>query len=509
MKQCHKGRRGALGVEECLTAGARLGQCQDMSAAEYNLAGKYRPKTFGEVAGQEGAVKVLSALALSGAPVQQILLAGPSGAGKTTLARIFAAELMCTSGAGICGKCESCMAFQKGSHPDVVEIDAASYGGVDQVRELAGSATHAAMLSEWRVYILDEAHGLTHGGGQAFLKLLEEPPEKVIFILATTDPQKLPIAVRGRCLQLEVTTPQVGELVSNILRVCKAEGWNVSKETAGAVVAASDSELGVRGTLMTLSKVSSWLASGDEKTARKLLGSAESGLLQDVVEDVLQGRVNEVLEKTGKLLAGTSPGVVKTQMSNLLVKSLYSGSPRNDKELLGEIRLLKEISEADPTTRSIALALAVTAVETQQEAGEGRVVLGKGEDAKAGETPLLGKGAEEPKSEGTPEEKPPSAEQAAGNAEGGAKKPSVPESEDVPASEPERKPAAVARRAVSEASLLNAVSAKGVKAALALRKGSIKISDDTYEISAQSNEELATAIAELVAEGWPITITWR
>lgn len=270
-----------------------------------SLAVRHRPRRFADVAGQRHVVAVLRAAAGRRQPPQQILLAGPSGLGKTTLARIFAAALFCTDpqpDGDACGTCTSCDAVTGpgGFHPDVIEMDAASTGGKDEIRELATRATLAPLQSPWKVYIIDEAHGLTSAGSQAFLKTLEEPPPHVLFIFATTDPDKLPAAIRGRCSIHEVLPPDGPAILANLRRVSDAEAWTLPESTLEAVVAASDPALGMRGTVMTLEKLSSVLVPGQppsDSDLEAILGAVSPARLAHLTGAIDDG------DRPGSLLA--------------------------------------------------------------------------------------------------------------------------------------------------------------------------------------------------------------
>lgn len=262
----------------------------DVSAT---LATRYRPKSFATLTGQQHVTKVLrQALADRQVP-QQLLFSGGSGLGKTTVARILAAALLCEAPMGTrdradaCGKCESCLdVLTPGRHhPDVIEFDAASNGGKDEIREIAARAQLVPLRGPVKVYIIDEAHGLSGAGGQAFLKLLEEPPAHVVFMLCTTDPQKMLKTNRGRCVEFELLTPNRNELVANLQRVCTAEGWSCPEHVLDIVLGATDTDLGVRGTLMTLAKLSGPLIAGgaiDDDVVADLLGVAPQRLVAAV-----------------------------------------------------------------------------------------------------------------------------------------------------------------------------------------------------------------------------------
>lgn len=231
-----------------------------------SLATRYRPRRLADVVGQRHATSVLRRAVLAGTLPQQLLFSGGSGLGKTTLARCVAAALLCETpvDGDACMECESCRDISTAGriHPDVVEFDAASNGQKEQIKELASRAATAPVRGKHRIYIIDEAHGLSLGGGQAFLKLLEEPPPHVIFMLATTDPEKMLRTNRGRCIEFELHRPSDDEIAEHLVKVATAEGWELTDEAARAVLAATDPALGLRGLLMTLEKLSDTLAWG-------------------------------------------------------------------------------------------------------------------------------------------------------------------------------------------------------------------------------------------------------
>src|SRR5262245_6707485 len=174
-------------------------RCTPVALALYR---KYRPQTFGEVIGQEHVTEPLIQALRSGRLNHAYLFSGPRGCGKTSSARILARSLNCAKGPtpDPCGECDSCVALGPGSPGsiDVIEIDAASHGGVDDARDLREKAFFAPVASRYKVYVIDEAHMVTTGGFNALLKLVEEPPEFVVFVFATTDPEKVLPTIRSR-----------------------------------------------------------------------------------------------------------------------------------------------------------------------------------------------------------------------------------------------------------------------------------------------------------------------
>lgn len=270
----------------------------DLQDLTRNLAVRYRPRSFATVTGQVHVVEVLRRAVLADRVPQQLLFSGGSGLGKTTIARIVASAMLCETPVGTrdrgdaCGSCASCVSAASGTHPDIIEFDAASHGGKDEIRDIAARAQVLPLRGRLKIYIVDEAHGLSNAGGQAFLKLLEEPPAHVVFMLCTTDPQKMLKTNRGRCVEFEMLPPTRSELKKNLERIAVAEGWQVPDGVFEAVLDASDQDLGVRGTVTTFAKlasvlqdakpaspemIASLLGAPSPKAVRQLLSAIESG----------------------------------------------------------------------------------------------------------------------------------------------------------------------------------------------------------------------------------------
>lgn len=197
---------------------------KDTQMAAYQvLARKWRPKTFADLVGQQHVVKALQNALDKGRLHHAYLLTGTRGVGKTTIARILAKSLNCENATHgePCGVCQSCRDIDAGRFVDLLEIDAASNTGIDNIREVLENAQYAPTVGKYKVYIIDEVHMLSKSAFNAMLKTLEEPPEHVKFILATTDPHKVPITVLSRCLQFvlrNMTTQQVADHLAHVLK---------------------------------------------------------------------------------------------------------------------------------------------------------------------------------------------------------------------------------------------------------------------------------------------------
>lgn len=201
----------------------------------------YRPETFEEILGQEHIIRILKNQLNTDSVSHAYLFCGTRGTGKTTTARILAKGVNCLSGAdGPCGTCASCKAIKEGTFMDVIEIDAASNNGVDNIRELRESVKYPPAVGKKKVYIVDEVHMLSSGAFNALLKTLEEPPEYVMFILATTEPQKLPATILSRCMKLDFKRVPEGVLAEGMGAICSEKDIQISKEALRLIAANAD-----------------------------------------------------------------------------------------------------------------------------------------------------------------------------------------------------------------------------------------------------------------------------
>src|SRR5438094_4597315 len=202
------------------------------------LARKWRPKTSAELYGQEHVVRALGSALSRNRLHHAYLLTGTRGVGKTTIARILAKSLNCETGitATPCGICAACVAIDEGRFVDLIELDAASNTGIDNMREILDNARYAPTVGRYKVYLIDEVHMLSKAAFNSMLKTLEEPPEHVKFVLATTDPQKIPVTVLSRCLQFNLKPLAPTLIAARLAHILDAESI-VYDEGAIALIA--------------------------------------------------------------------------------------------------------------------------------------------------------------------------------------------------------------------------------------------------------------------------------
>src|SRR6266581_1750143 len=256
-----------------------------------SLYRKYRSQTFADLVGQDAASRALQGAIISSRVSHAYLFSGSRGTGKTSAARLLAKALNCTGRARDtaepCNKCQSCAEMTAGSALDLIEIDAASNRGIDEIRDLREKVNLAPALGPFKVYIIDEAHMLTEPAFNALLKTLEEPPPHVVFVLCTTDAQKIPLTVIGRCQQFVFRRLGEDQIVARLSHIAATEKVKVDAEA-----------MGLLDQLVPLAEGPISL-----EAARSLLGIADPRLLDGLLADVLAGRAAEALEELNRIYA--------------------------------------------------------------------------------------------------------------------------------------------------------------------------------------------------------------
>lgn len=261
------------------------------------LARKWRPRNFSEVVGQQHVLRPLFNALQTGRLHHAWLLTGTRGVGKTTIARILAKSLNCEQGvtAQPCGECAACVAIDQGRFVDLLEIDAASRTKVEDTRELLDNVQYAPTQGRYKVYLIDEVHMLSRHSFNALLKTLEEPPEHVKFLLATTDPQKLPITVLSRCLQFNLKALSRDDISRHLQHVLSAE--NITFEEPAIIALAKAAQGSLRDALSLTDQA---IAQGDHAVTmagvQQMLGSVPSYQLATILQQVLVGDAEAMLQ---------------------------------------------------------------------------------------------------------------------------------------------------------------------------------------------------------------------
>ena len=288
------------------------------------LARKYRPETFKDLVGQAAMVQTLKNAFDADRIAQAFILTGIRGTGKTTTARIIAKGLNCIGldqkgGPTVepCGKCSNCTAIIEGNHVDVLEMDAASRTGVDDIREIIESIYYKASSGRFRVYIIDEVHMLSNNAFNALLKTLEEPPKHVKFIFATTEIRKVPVTVLSRCQRFDLRRIEPEEMIALLQRIAKSEGVNVSEDAFRMITRASEGS--ARDATSLLDQAISHGGGGsDAKHVRDMLGIADRGRVLDLFKMIMQGDAAAALtELNSQYSDGADPIVVLKDLAEI------------------------------------------------------------------------------------------------------------------------------------------------------------------------------------------------
>jgi DNA polymerase-3 subunit gamma/tau len=307
-----------------LDLGPGSGASAGPSAGYRVLARKYRPATFADLIGQEAMVRTLTNALASGRLAHAFMLSGVRGIGKTTTARIIARALNCIGPDGNgeptaspCGVCQHCTAIAADRHMDVIEMDAASRTGVDEIRELLDGVRYRPTSARYKIYIIDEVHMLSRNAFNALLKTLEEPPEHVRFVFATTEIRKVPITVLSRCQRFDLRRIDQERLARHLADIAGREGADVDPAALHLLARAADGS--VRDALSLLDQAIAHAGgSVDDETVRRMLGLADRTVTYDLADAVLRGAIAEALALVAaQYRAGADPAEMLSDLLDL------------------------------------------------------------------------------------------------------------------------------------------------------------------------------------------------
>lgn len=318
---------------------------------------KYRPSKLKEVVGQAVIIQILRQILKSGSIPHSFIFAGTRGIGKTTIARIFAKAINCeilTTG-DACGKCTNCLAIEQEETVDIVEIDGASNNGVDEIRDLRDKCVFLPQNLKYKVYIIDEVHMLTTAAFNALLKTLEEPPKHIVFILATTEPHKIPKTIQSRCMNFSFLTLTEAEIEGQIIEVAKKEKITLDKEAATLI--AKKAEGAMRDALVLLDKAVAYAGEKiNKETVLKIIGGVDENEILKIINSLDNADLaNAVAQLDTLLKAGKSENsIINAFIDNFkqILLKISTGEPNPFKKL-NKTKILEIFSELNALVKEI------------------------------------------------------------------------------------------------------------------------------------------------------------
>ena len=332
------------------------------------LARKYRPQRFADVAGQDHVTRTLLNALSQNRIAHGYIFSGHRGIGKTTIARIVAMALNCRTTIGTearptpepCGICESCTEIRQGNAVDVIEIDAATNRGIDEIRELRDAARYSPARDRYKIYILDEAHQITEAAFNALLKTLEEPPAHVIFMMATTEPENIPQTIRSRCQHFSFHAVKFDDILAQLRSIAAQEQVTAEDAALALLAEAGDGSMRDALSIMDQAIASAPVEAGrpvlSSAQIRELMGAVPNAVFERLLEAVAAGQSAELMEQLNLLVnAGHSPSSLARQMARYLRNTLMA-------KLGGEQTELLQIS-GDERSRAARTALLFTEEE--------------------------------------------------------------------------------------------------------------------------------------------------
>jgi DNA polymerase-3 subunit gamma/tau len=311
------------------------------------LARKYRPQRFSDVVGQDHVTRTLAHALQQERVAHGYIFSGHRGIGKTTIARILAMALNCRNKIGSperptpepCGVCDSCKEIRAGNSLDVVEIDAATNRGIDEIRELRDAARYAPARDRYKIYLLDEAHQITDAAFNALLKTLEEPPAHVVFMMATTQPEDIPQTIRSRCQHFSFHAVKFADIVAQLTQIAGQEGILADPQALALLAEAGDGSMRDALSIMDQAIASAPMVDGkaklDGEEIRELMGTVPDAVFERILEATGEGQSAAVMEELNRLLnAGNSPSQMARQLVRYLRNCLMAKLGGEKTELL-------------------------------------------------------------------------------------------------------------------------------------------------------------------------------
>ncbi len=324
---------------------------------------KYRPRKFSEIVGQDHVKKILTRAIMEGKVSHAYIFAGPRGTGKTTTARILVKALNCENreGAEPCGKCYACRAIDEGTFMDVVELDAASNRGIDEIRKIKEGASFRPIEGKYKAYIIDEVHMLTKEAFNALLKTLEEPPPHVVFILATTNLEKVPPTIISRCQVLEFRNLPRKLIIKRLKEICEKEGIEATDEALEYI--AKKSMGGMRDAITILEQV--WKFSGkkiDVRSVEEALGLIDSDVIEKYLDAILSGDIEKVIDVVNDVYySGKDMDVLFQEALDMVLELIENGKTEYlniTQDLLRAVREIKFFENKRIYALAFSLSLA-------------------------------------------------------------------------------------------------------------------------------------------------------
>ena len=311
------------------------------------LARKYRPQQFSDVAGQDHVTRTLMNALGQQRLAHGYIFSGHRGIGKTTIARILAQALNCRREIGSaerptpepCSACESCTEIRQGNAVDVIEIDAATNRGIDEIRELRDAARYAPSRDRYKIYILDEAHQITDAAFNALLKTLEEPPAHVVFMMATTEPENIPQTIRSRCQHFSFHAVRFDDILAQLRGIAAKESVEAEDAALALLAEAGDGSMRDALSIMDQAIASAPVTGGrpvlEAAQIRELMGSVPNAVFERLLEAVAEGQSSQLMEQLNTLInAGHSPSSLARQMARYLRNALMAKIGGAETELL-------------------------------------------------------------------------------------------------------------------------------------------------------------------------------